>query len=803
REPGLAVVVILILALGIGANTALYSLMNAMVFRTLPVRNPHELVSVTWYDQKGLRKIVHYDSFLELAKRQDVFESMSGNASAALTTERNGLWAADQVEAITSEYFSLFGLRPHLGRFFSSADTPQAGEPAQVVVVGYRFWRDRLGGDPDVIGHPINLDGTPLTVIGVMPRDFRGLFFDTGSDLFVPLSLLRRLASFAAVKRPVQVTYMIGRLRPGVSLEQANARLSTIWPAILDATLSPGLTPAEVEGNRLAHLKVESLARGFSTMRTLYTDPLVALTYLTALLLLIACANLSGLLLSRARSRYDQLGIYLALGAPRARLAQRQLVESLMLSVAGTIVALPFAWWAASLIVSFIWPPDAPMDISIAPDARVLALAGAVTIVSGLLVGMLPAWMATRRPHLRLQQGYTSGKSGWGRLLLTAQVALSLVLLFGAGLFVRNLAKLRNVDSGFNEATAKTILWSRLWTQPGVLPNRTDGAYYQALIERVSALHGVESAGFAFFFPSGFRVPIPSDPLAAESAGRSPAADGPVEVITPRFFETLSIPIMQGRDFSWTDGASSPAVAIINHTLAQKLFPSGNAIGSRIRVGREPRQRSFEIVGVVADLTVGDIRKAHQPVVFRPLLQEPRPMGNLIIRTKTGISGVGESVRHTLESMGRHYFRTDYLTLEHQVSVSLAQERVTALLSSFFGGLALLIAFVGLYGLLGHAVAQRTREIAVRMALGASRPRVIRMIVREGYVPVLIGTAIGLPCALGASRLIGSLLFALQPYDPVVLFVAALVFPVTGVIACLLPAMRASGINPATALRSD
>ncbi|MFH1573905.1 MAG: FtsX-like permease family protein, partial [Acidobacteriota bacterium] len=279
---------------------------------------------------------------------------------------------------------------------------------------------------------------------------------------------------------------------------------------------------------------------------------------------------------------------------------------------------------------------------------------------------------------------------------------------------------------------------------------------------------------------------------------KSSEAEGPVEVITPRFFETLAIPIMQGRDFTWNDGANTHSVAIINDSLARKLFPSGDAIGSHVRVGKNPRRRLFEIVEIV-----GDIRISHQSVVFRPLLQEPRPVGNLAIRTDAGMKEVGDLARRTVESMGRHYFRIDFLTLERQVGVALAQERVTAMLSSFFGGLALLIAFVGLYGLLAHAVARRTREIGVRIALGASRSQVIRMIVREGLVPVLIGTAIGVPCALGAGRLIGSLLFALPPSDPVSLVAAALMFPAAGVIACLLPAMRASGINPSAALRSE
>jgi predicted permease len=806
RAPGFSVVVIVTLALAVGANTALFSLFNAIVLRMLPVTAPERLAVISLTDERGLQtRFIYGSTFAEFRARQQTFETVSMySGGGILRAEARGESVEGGVESATPEFYDMLGVRPFLGRFITTADAPEVGESASVVVLGYRFWQRHFGGDPNVLGEIIKVDGVPLEIVGVMRPEFRGLQVDGGADFLLPLAALRRMAGDPS--RPIRSLNVIGRLRPGVTLEQARVEVAALWPAVQASTMPAALTPVERDDLRSARTKVDSLATGFSNLRRRYADPLVVLVGLTAVLLVIGCVNLSGLLLVRAVARGQQLQVRVALGASRARLAQQLLLESLLLSVSGTVLALPLAWWVSRVLGATLWGNRlVPLAMSTTPDGRVLSVAAVIAVITGALVGALPAWLATRHRGIAVQpvrSVVTTGPSG--KALLVAQVALSLVLMIGAGLFARSLANLRANDSTF---PTRRLLFTRLWMNPDDHRPSNDAAYYPELARQLAQIPGVESVGLSMYFPAYFNVRLSPDVIArADVPDRSTDVAAMTEAASPRFFETVGIVRVQGRDFSWDDSARGTPVAIVNTTLARKLFPTGDAIGQRIRIGKDPARQSIEIVGVVSDAPVGNIREPHVPAAFRPLLQEPQrarvPIVNL--RASGDPKGLGDALSRIVASLGRHYVRARLVsTLEEQVNQSLRQERLVAGLSSFFAALAVLLASVGVYGLLAYAVARRTREIGVRMALGATRRSVLQMIVREALVLASIGIGLGVACALMAGRFIESLLYGLAPNDPTTLVGAASLFIVVAAVSGLIPAYRASTIDPMSALRQD
>jgi predicted permease len=804
RSPWFTVAVVATLALGIGVNAALYSLLSALLLRPLPVKDPRRLVVLSVTDQRGQdARLIYTDTFNELRTHQRVFESMSMySGGGVLTTEARGVMVPASIEGGTPEYYGVLGVRPYLGRFITADDAPSVGEAAPVVILGYRFWQRNYGGDAHAIGEQFIVDGFPLTIIGITPPEFPGLYVEAGADFSVPMSVVRRLAGDP--KRPIRARNLIARLRPDVTLDQARAEIAAIWPSIQAATIPPGFAAREQADMKAQQIHLESLANGFSTLRTRYANPLMVLLALAALLLVIGCVNLSGLLLARAVARDQQLAICLALGATRGRLIQQLLVESLLLSVLGAIAAIPLSWWVSRGLSAAIRTSGSPLARPMTPDAGVLAVMAAIAVSAGLLVGVLPAWTATRRrDHIGLQAHrlVTSSTSWWGRSLLVAQVALSLVLLVGAGLFVKSLAKLRAIDAGY---TTIGIVWTRVTSLPGGYRNLDAGSYYPALVERLSTLPGVRSVALTHFFPAYFGFDLPPQPIA-RTDDASLAADGLMEAVSPRFFETVGISLLQGRDFTWHDNAQTQAVAIVNESLVRKLFPAGDAIGQRIDLGIDDKRRGIIIVGVTRDAVIGNLKAgAHVPVAFRPTLQEPvyLPVPDVVVRASGDVRAVGAAIQRTVPTFGREYVRRTQ-TLDEQFDLTLLQERLLATLSSSFAGLALLLAFIGLYALLAYAVSRRTREIGVRMALGASRGSVLRMIVRESVALTVIGVVIGMPCALATTRLTGRLLFGLSPADPATLVGASVFFVVVGALAGLRPAHRASTIDPMAALRCD
>jgi predicted permease len=809
RAPGFACAVVVTLALAIGANTAFFSLVNALVLRTLPVRNPSGLVLLQATDDRGQQnRPIYYSTFTELA-RLPVFETLALYSGGGLfQIEVRGSLNEGLIEASTPGLFETLGLRPFLGRFFTSDDSPPDRPAAAVVVLSYNFWRRAFGADPKAVGETILISGTPAMVIGVTPPEYKGFYVDGGYGFSVPLTFLNRQMA-TDPKRPVRGLNAVARLAAGVSLKEARAAVDAAWPALRVDTVPPGLTQTEQKEITTQRIKVESLANGVSSLRRQYQGPLMILWSISALVLLVGCVNFGGLMLARTAARDQQLAICFALGATRRRIVQQLLVESLMLSLIGASVALPLAWWTTQTAGMVLWQNQstAPLAQSLTPDGRVLALTCAIAIATGLVIGILPAWTASRRRPLsgpRADRTVACVSSRWGKALLVAQVAMSLVLLFGAGLFASSLMKLLNLDAGVR---TESVRWSRLFAVPNGYRNQNDAAYYPELVRQVSEVPGVHSVALASYFPTFFGLGhlISTQILArAEATDPAEAAAGLMENVTPRFFETAGIRLLRGRDFTWSDDTHHPEVVIINESLSRKLFADGEAIGRRIRIGNDPRRAGVQVVGVVSDAAIGSYRQPHMPVAFRPRMQELQlsraPV--MVFRVSGDPAVVDGRIEEVIAGLGHEYPRRFY-SLDEHIDRSLLQERLLAGLSSFFAGLAVVLAFVGLYGVLAYAVARRTREIGVRMALGASRGRVIRMVVRDGLVLTIMGVAIGIPCAVGAARLIGSFLFGLGSSDPTTLIAVSALMVSVGVVAGLRPALRASGVDPMTALRAD
>ena len=806
RSPGFSLVVIATFALAIGANTAIFSLLNAIVLRAVPVSDPDRLVAISTTDTQTTRPgFIYADTFTAFRAQQRSFATLSMySGGSAPRIEARGAAVYLGVEGVTPEYFALVGARLAAGRFLTDVDNAPAGAGTPVVVITDRLWQRIFGGDSRAVGETLKIDDTPVTIVGVTAPGFYGLQTDSGSDLFLPLSVFGRLRD---PQGAVRARHVIGRLAPGVTIEQARAEVLARWPAIQTATVPSSVPPAEQSSVRSQRVAVDSVATGFSDLRRLYGTSLVVLVGFPAILLAIGCVNLTGLLLARGLARQHQFGVRLALGARRARLFQHSLVDGLLLALCGLAVALPLAWWSSQVLTAMLtFARVVPLRQPMTPDIRVLAIATVVAIITGLLVGILPAWRAANG-HIgaALVPGRaiarTLGRSG--RLLLVAQVALSMVLVVGAGLFAGTLSRLQA-----NVAPVRTqpIVWtglSRNLGDRGMLGR----PYFQELVQQLSGIRGVDAAVLSYYSPAyvGNASVLPTSSFAPVAGPEpSPVATGLTEFVSPGFFDMFGIARLRGRDFTWDDDGDAPPVAIVSQTLADKLFPNGEVIGRRLHVSSGPARTDVEIVGVVADAPIGGIREPHRAVVFRPMMQDltraQRPMAS--VRVSGDLTAVRDAYVRVVESQGHHFVRALF-TLDEWIDFALLQERLIAGLSTSAAALAVFLACIGLYSLLAYAVAARVREIGVRMALGASRADVVQMIVRDGLIVVVPGVLIGVPCALAAATLVRSQLYGLASNDPATIIGAAAVLTVTGFIAALLPARRASKIDPMDALRQE
>jgi len=842
KSPGFTAVAVLSLALGIGANTAIFTIIDAVLLKMLPVRNPQELVLLrwsvpsgnptgarrmdgNWWDEQGrsVGTSFSYPSFQQIRARNQAFTDVFAFTDLGdhLNVLVDGEAGLARGQTVSSNFFSTLGIQPTTGRMFVEADDRAGASPVCVISAGY--WKRRFGGDRSIAGKAISIAGVPFTIAGVTPPEFFGVRPGSVIDVWVPLSI-KPLVAPASDKRFSDFTsadywwvLVMGRLKPGVSERQATAGLDVIFKQSLTMDVKsdvkpdvkPDVASPPAKKPILATVEMVPAGHGLDQLRRQFSRPLFILMGMVGLVLLIACANVANLLLARAKSRQKEIGVRLSLGASRGRLIRQLLTESALLAGLGGALGLILAYWGSDLLVTFISPPNNPMSLNLSPDVRVLSFTAAVCLLTGLLFGLAPAWRATRvelTPALKQSTpGLSAGRLrlGLAKTLVIAQAALSLVLLFGAGLFVRTLVNLKNLDTGFD--TDNLLLFGINPTKAGYKgPALND--FYTRVQQRVAALPGVVSATASLhLLLSGSAR---SDNIWVAGYNPKPGERLSVRVVPAgsKFFETMKIPLLRGRDFSEGDNESAPKVAVVNQALVKRYFANRDPIGQRI--GWDHETPDMEIIGVAKEAKYDSLRRDAPATVYHPFRQATNlSWMHYEVRTARNPKALIPDVRSAVASLDRNIPLFDLKTQTEQVDELLLQERLFAKLSSFFGLLALLLACVGLYGIMSYAVVRRTSEIGIRMALGAQRVDILGMVLRETLVLVTIGVALGIPASLMATRfaasVISDLLYGLKATDVTTVGIAVVLLVAVAALAGFLPARRASRIEPTVALRYE
>jgi predicted permease len=802
--PVISAVAILSLALGVGANTAIFSLVDSVLLKNLPVRDPERLVILT--DGSWTNPI-----WEQIRDRQhELFEgaaAFSGNsfdlASGGEARPVYGLYAS-------GGFFEVLGVPAVLGRTFTSADDRRGGgADGAVTVISHRFWQNHFGGAADVIGKSITLSRAPFTVIGVTPPEFFGPEVGEAFDVIVPLGTepLIRGAGSGLDGRSFWWLEIMARLKPGQTLEEANTALRAVQPQIREATLPERWRPSDLATYLGDKLTLAPAATGQSYLRSRYERPLLAIMVVVALVLLIACANIANLMLARTNGRRHEISIRRALGATRPRLARQFFAESLLISLAGAAVGLIFAHWGSRLVVQQLstWRTAVFLDLPL--DWRVLGFTAAVAIATAVLFGTAPALRATAvEPNESLkEQGRAlggEGRRGLGAPLVVAQVALSLVLIVAAGLFVRTFITLATRDLGF---TREGIMVVAIDAEQSKATREQRAAVFDRVGTAVAAVPGVDRSAASAITPvSGMvwndRFEFPELPNLSE---RERAVNQ--NFVTPGWFTTYGTPMVAGRDFTERDKAGSPPVAVVNEAFVNKYMKGTSPLGRTVTPSSRPDRPGvpMEIIGVVRNAVYRSVREPAPPTMYRPLAQADDfpPFLSVSVTAKSGSpSLLMRSIVEAVAQVDRDLSLT-FRPLTEQVNGALAQERVVALLSGFFGLLALVLAAIGLYGVTSYAVTRRRTEIGIRMALGADATGVVRLVLRRVALLVATGIAIGAGISLWAARFVGTLVYGLEARDPLTLIGAAAVLGCIGALAGWLPARRAARIDPAEVLR--
>jgi predicted permease len=808
RTPGFTTVALVTLTLAIGINTGLFSLLYALLLRDVAVRDPQSLVQVvTTAPDSIYQSGLTYAMFRDLRQRQTVFTSLIGWGWTVSNIESAGGSTSAVVAAVSGEYYSELAGAPVAGRLLTSGDVDEAGlRPNMVAVVSHRFWLRHLGGNPGAIGERIVVEGTPFTVVGVAPEQFAGLLLTMQPDVVVPLTayplLFRGVPSSLSRPRASFWVRTTGRLKPGVSLAQARAALDVIWPDLKAAHVPSDFSPAQRGGFLSTRLSVQSAAKGIEpALRSKFTRPLLIVFAIALSIVMLASVNLAGLMLARTASRGHELGVRVALGAGRRRLVQQLVTEGVLLALAGAIPAIIFAGWSSRLLVRIILQDYiVPASLSIAPDLRVIAFVTGVTLTMGIVVSLGSAWQAAgSRPIDALQRkSRTFTSTGrLGRVLVGAQVTLSFVLVMNSGLLVRSLQQVRSVPSGMRPDGVTVVYTSAL---PGGYEGLDNDTYYQTVVERVRAI-GIQNVAVSLFKPAGGGIGGGTRVTRADTSESTDRGRQALEgAISPGFFQTLGITVRAGRDFRWTDNSRAAGVAIISETLARHLFPGGDALGRRVRVGTSPAQQSLEVVGIVGDARVYDLKDPNVAAVYVAALQQPDPDGKCFV-LRGGIPPV-VTLNAAIEGLGQEHV-SGVQTLTYITDRVLLDDRLSAGLAGVFGLVALLLSAIGLYGLLSYAVAQRAREFGIRLALGAAPVRLTAEVVRDGIGVTVGGLCAGFVLAAGAVHLIRSQLFGITPYDPLTTVATPIALLTVAIVACLVPALRAARVDPLTALRAE
>jgi len=787
KRPGFTAVAIVTLALGIGANSAIFTVVNAVLLRPLSYPQSDQLVIFDGINpaQGITQSNMSVPDFADWQSQNQVFEQMAG-----FVTGGSLLASGDETErvrgtSVTGDFFPLLRVNAGLGRGLF-ADDAQKGHDT-VVVLGYGLWQRRFGGDPNAIGSKVKIGGQTTTIVGVMPAGFD---YPAQSELWVPFPL-----DPAAERRDNRYLNVMARLKPGVTIAQAQLQMDTI---------NQRLAQTYVDTNSGSSVQLTGMReRMVGAMRS----SLLVLLGAVALVLLIACANVANLLLARATVRQKEIAVRAALGASRFRIIRQLLTESVLLSIIGGGIGLLLSLWLTRLLVA-LSPPNSPRFDEIRPDARVFAFTLGITVITGLIFGLAPALQASRIDlNERLKEGGRSGASGGSHnrvrsLMMVSEIALSFMLLIGAGLLIKSFMRLRDVSPGFNPANVLSVRVSL----PGAKYPQGEPRVqmYRQAIEHIKSLPGVESAGAVLSLPLGGDTFNVGRSFIREGRPFTPEESGNAAylVSTPDYFRTLNIPLLSGRAFTDQDTAQTPQVLIVNESMARQLWPGESPIGKRITIWRDEKFPR-EIVGVVGD-TKPSLDEEAGSQMYVPYAQDANWTGmSLVIRTKGNPASLVGAVRNEIRSLDKGIPVFNVKSMNDVFALSVGPRRTPMLLLSAFAGVALLLAMIGIYGVTAYRVTQRTQEIGIRMALGAQMSDVVKLILKGGITLALLGIAVGLIGAFALTRLMSSLLFAVKPTDMETFVIVSLCLLVTALIACYLPARKATKVDPLVALRYE
>jgi putative ABC transport system permease protein len=813
-NPGFAAVAVLSLALGTGANTAIFQILDAVRLRALPVSRPQELAGVKiagkvsrtgWFS--GRSPDLTNAVWEALRDRQQAFSQIAAWGTDRLDLSKGGEARYADTLFVSGSFFEALGVRPALGRLLTPADD-QHGCGSAGVVLSDAFFRRELGGDPSILGRTVSLEGHPFEVIGVTPPSFFGV--EVGRRFDVALPICADVLIYVETQRSTSPSAWwlgsIGRLAPGWTVERASAHLAGISPGIFQDTLPPRYDAVDAKGYLAFRLGATPAASGVSALRRRYESPLVLLMAIAGLVLLIACANLANLMLARASARQKEMAVRLALGASRGRLVRQLMAESLLVACLGAACGAALAQALSRLLVAFLSTQQAPLFVDLAPGGRVLGFTLALAFATCILFGLTPAIQAARiAPGEALKanaRGISGGRGRFGmrRALVVSQVALSLVLLVGALLFVRTLRNLSTLDAGFRR---ENIVVAEIDLTRAKLPAERRAFAKKELLDRIRAIPGVSSAATVAVVPvsgNGWNetLRLPSSGTKGEVAN--------FNRVSPGYFETMGTPFLGGRDFDGRDVPGGPKVAIVTQTFVKKFLTGGNPIGRTFAQAGEAGKPDlvYEVVGVVKDAKYIDLREEFTPIVFLSEAQdeELRPDLRVVVRSELPPAGVIASVKRTLSEASPAAVLV-FSKLETTIKEALLRERLMATLSGFFGVLAALLAMVGLYGVISYMVARRRNEIGVRIALGAERRDIVKLVMSEAARLLGIGLVAGTVLALAAATTARALLYGLTPGDPVTVAGAVFVLAAVAALASLLPARRAAGFDPVRALRDE
>ncbi len=820
RSPTFTLVAVLSLALGIGANTAIFSLINALLLRPLPVHDPARLAAVGDPTRVGSMStgnvrndIMSCPMYRDLRDQNHVFTDVlaSGRTGKLVVVVDPARTEEETARGrfVSGNYFSVLGVNAFRGRTFTAQEDRAPGS-APFVVISHAYWQRRFAQDPRTIGRTITLNKEPFTIVGVAPPGFFGDIVGSATEIWIPLSMQPQVVRGRDYHDRWDVGWLLlmGRLRPGVSIEQARAEINVLFPRILKERTGSGLSEDLLPGPDRMRVDVASGAAGFSSLRQTLSQPLFILMAMVALVLMVACANVANLMLERAMARQKEIAVRLALGAGRARLIRQLLTESVLLSGLGGVLGLLFAFWASRALLRLFGGTVSVAAIDLRPDLPILAFTAGIAVLTGVLFGLAPALRSTRvelAPTLKESARSVAGQGARGRwplgkLLVIAQFALSLLLVVGAGLFVRTLQNLERLDLGYPRD-------GLLLMNVDPLAAGYEGArlenFPRDLVDRLRAIPGVSAAAFS---DNGIFSGTESSTTLRIEGFAAPADDEPAvnyDVVGAGYFATVGIPILLGRDVGPDDGPGAPGVAVINEAMVEKYFAGVSPLGKHL-VLEGPPVIEYQIIGVARNARDHELRGPVPPRAYLSLLQyaDLETDFNVEIRTREPVAMVG-TIRQAMRDLDPDLPVRDLDPLTTMIDETIVNERIIARLAAVFGLVALLLAAIGLYGVISYTIARRINEIGIRMALGAQRPRVLWMVLRETLLLAAVGIGLGVPLALGSARAVADRLFGLSAADPATVAVAIGALLLVALLAGFIPGSRAIRVNPVQALRYE